>query len=90
MTRTSLGSSRRADAGVVRRRWASQDPSSRSRRCVGFGPAGSVRTRHSKSAPVPIALRHNVYEKKPRSASTSIPGVSRSTSDWVRVDSDWV
>ncbi len=59
MTRTSIGSSRRTPAGVDRCRCASQDPSSRSRTCTGFGPAGSVRIRHSRAAPVPMALRYN-------------------------------
>ena len=42
----------RRAAPVDRRRWASQDPSGRSCRCCGLGPAGSVRTRHNRSAPV--------------------------------------
>lgn len=56
MTRTSIGSAARAAAEWVWRRWASQDPSGRSCRWMGVGPLRSVRTRHSRSAPVAIAF----------------------------------
>jgi hypothetical protein len=43
-------------------------------------PRPSTRTRHNKSAPVAEAVRHNAYEKNPRSASNSMSVLRTSSS----------